>query len=209
MKKPPSASPAGAPPPRGRRAGRSPSSPEQRPVLLTIEPFRKEWPIYEQGLTVISQLIQRAKDDFVKANLRLVVSIARRFSRGKSTEATYDALWDTISQGQPWHGEFVNRRKDGTEYVERIHVAPIRIHFGSRSYLDKVTMTPREFYRELARNPEHPKTSQPPPGAVAHDGVADLPGHGEAEPQHGRTLRLLAGHRLQHDRQHGRLDAEE
>ena len=71
-----------APPPRGRRAGRSPSSPEQRPVLLTIEPFRKEWPIYEQGLTVISQLIQRAKDDFVKANLRLVVSIARRFSRG-------------------------------------------------------------------------------------------------------------------------------
>lgn len=45
-----------------------------------------------------------------------------------------------------------------------IHVAPIRIHFGSRSYLDKVTMTPREFYRELARNPEHPKTSQPPPG---------------------------------------------
>lgn len=45
-----------------------------------------------------------------------------------------------------------------------IHVAPIRIHFGNRSYLDKVTMTPPEFYRELERNPEHPKTSQPPPG---------------------------------------------
>lgn len=45
-----------------------------------------------------------------------------------------------------------------------IHVAPIRIHFGNRTYLDKVTMTPPEFYRELARNPEHPKTSQPPPG---------------------------------------------
>lgn len=45
-----------------------------------------------------------------------------------------------------------------------IHVVPLRIHFGSRSYLDKVTMTPTEFYQELARNPEHPKTSQPPPG---------------------------------------------
>lgn len=45
-----------------------------------------------------------------------------------------------------------------------IHVVPIRIHFGNRSYLDKVTMTPAEFYRELERNPAHPKTSQPPPG---------------------------------------------
>ncbi len=45
-----------------------------------------------------------------------------------------------------------------------IHVVPLRIHFGNRSYLDKVTMTPTEFYRELAANPEHPKTSQPPPG---------------------------------------------
>jgi hypothetical protein len=38
------------------------------------------------------------------------------------------------------------------------------VHFGSRSYLDKVSMSPAEFYRELASNPEHPKTSQPPPG---------------------------------------------
>lgn len=45
-----------------------------------------------------------------------------------------------------------------------IHVVPLRIHFGNRSYLDKVTMSPAEFYAELARNPEHPKTSQPPPG---------------------------------------------
>ena len=52
------------------------------------------------------------------------------------------------------------------DLIERlgIHVVPLRIHFGSRSYLDKVTMSPAEFYQELARNPEHPKTSQPPPG---------------------------------------------
>jgi len=52
------------------------------------------------------------------------------------------------------------------EALERlgIHVVSLRIQFGNRSYLDKVTMTPPEFYRELARNPDHPKTSQPPPG---------------------------------------------
>ena len=45
-----------------------------------------------------------------------------------------------------------------------LHVVPLRVHFGSHSYLDKVTLTPAEFYRELATNPVHPQTSQPPPG---------------------------------------------
>lgn len=52
------------------------------------------------------------------------------------------------------------------EFVDRlgIHVVPVRIHFANYSYLDKVSMTPIEFYRELVTNPAHPKTSQPPPG---------------------------------------------
>ncbi len=46
----------------------------------------------------------------------------------------------------------------------QIHLVPVRVHFGARSYLDKVSLSPAEFYRELETNPEHPKTSQPPPG---------------------------------------------
>ncbi len=45
-----------------------------------------------------------------------------------------------------------------------IHVVPIRVTFGEHSYLDKVGLTPSQFYAEVARNPAHPKTSQPPPG---------------------------------------------
>lgn len=45
-----------------------------------------------------------------------------------------------------------------------IMVVPLRIHFGTSSYLDKVSITPSEFYREIIVNPQHPKTSQPPPG---------------------------------------------
>jgi DegV family protein with EDD domain len=45
-----------------------------------------------------------------------------------------------------------------------IHMVPVRVHFGAHSYLDKVGITSEEFYAELKRNPEHPKTSQPPPG---------------------------------------------
>ena len=45
-----------------------------------------------------------------------------------------------------------------------INMVPVRIHFGAHSYLDKVSLTPEQFFQELASNPEHPKTSQPPPG---------------------------------------------
>ncbi len=45
-----------------------------------------------------------------------------------------------------------------------IHMVPVRIHFGPHSYLDKVSLTAEQFFHELATNPEHPKTSQPPPG---------------------------------------------
>jgi len=45
-----------------------------------------------------------------------------------------------------------------------IHVTPARVHFGDRSYLDKVGISSAEFYAEIARGGEPPKTSQPPPG---------------------------------------------
>jgi DegV family protein with EDD domain len=45
-----------------------------------------------------------------------------------------------------------------------LHMVPIRIHFGDSSYLDKVSLSSDAFYRELATNPQHPKTSQPAPG---------------------------------------------
>jgi uncharacterized protein len=45
-----------------------------------------------------------------------------------------------------------------------IHTVPVRIHFGERSYLDKVSLDTAEFYRMMADSPVHPTTSQPPPG---------------------------------------------
>lgn len=52
------------------------------------------------------------------------------------------------------------------EDMERldIHMVPARIQFGSRGYLDKVSITTEEFFAELATNPNHPTTSQPSPG---------------------------------------------
>ena len=44
-----------------------------------------------------------------------------------------------------------------------IHMVPVRVHFGERSFLDKLGISPEEFYDEIERGGV-PKTSQPPPG---------------------------------------------
>jgi hypothetical protein len=52
------------------------------------------------------------------------------------------------------------------EEMERlnIHLVPVRISFGARDYLDKVSLSSREFFAELRDAPVPPRTSQPPPG---------------------------------------------
>jgi PAS domain S-box-containing protein len=45
---------------------------------------------------------------------------------GKTPPETYAALWSSLRQGKAWRGEFYNRRKDGSEYVEFAIITPIR-----------------------------------------------------------------------------------
>src|SRR5207245_5988131 len=44
-----------------------------------------------------------------------------------------------------------------------IGMVPVRVYFGSENYLDKVTLSPAEFYARFAVTDVAPKTSQPPP----------------------------------------------
>ena len=37
----------------------------------------------------------------------------------------YKNLWDTVTAGGVWHGEVVNRRKDGTFYTEEMTITPV------------------------------------------------------------------------------------
>ncbi|HRH81209.1 MAG TPA: EAL domain-containing protein [Thiobacillaceae bacterium] len=45
---------------------------------------------------------------------------------GKTPESTYRDLWDALGRGETWEGEFINRRKDGAEFVEWAVIAPVR-----------------------------------------------------------------------------------
>lgn len=37
---------------------------------------------------------------------------------GKTPPGTYQQMWADLAMGKPWKGEFFNKRKDGTEYLE-------------------------------------------------------------------------------------------
>jgi PAS domain S-box-containing protein len=43
----------------------------------------------------------------------------------KTPSGTHSQLWETITSGREWHGEFVNRKKNGEEYYESASISPI------------------------------------------------------------------------------------
>jgi uncharacterized protein len=58
----------------------------------------------------------------------------------------------------------------------QVHVVPVQLSFGDSPYLDKVTITPDQFYTMLDERPEYPKTAQPSPQAF-ESFYARLAGH--------------------------------
>jgi len=49
----------------------------------------------------------------------------RILKSGEQDPAVYRELWETISSGREWRGEFYNKRKDGTFYWAEATIAPI------------------------------------------------------------------------------------
>ncbi|SFN37728.1 PAS domain S-box-containing protein [Formivibrio citricus] len=77
---------------------------------------------------------------------------------GKTPAASYQRLWQALSQGLVWKGEFQNRRKDGSDYVEFAIVAPIRQPDGQISHYVSVQEDITEKKRlasELDRHRQH------------------------------------------------------
>ncbi|HEV2381308.1 MAG TPA: PAS domain S-box protein [Terriglobia bacterium] len=50
----------------------------------------------------------------------------RTLESGKQDLTVNEDLWTTILAGRVWHGEIINRRKDGTLYTEEMMIAPVR-----------------------------------------------------------------------------------
>jgi PAS domain S-box-containing protein len=75
---------------------------------------------------------------------------------GKQDQSFYKNLWDTILSGQIWHGELVNRRKDGHLYTEEMTIAPLQAEGGEISHFIAVKqdITERRQMEEALRASE-------------------------------------------------------
>lgn len=53
---------------------------------------------------------------------------------GFTPQSVYNELWDTLTQGKNWSGEFVNQRKNGEIFYEQAFIAPVKDMEGKISY---------------------------------------------------------------------------
>ncbi|CCG42242.1 PAS domain S-box protein [Magnetospirillum molischianum] len=68
-----------------------------------------------------------ARDELIGHNPNIVAS-------GLTPATTYADLWRTLSDGRPWQGEFINRRKNGEIFIEFARISPVRNEDGAISH---------------------------------------------------------------------------
>ncbi|HEY90117.1 MAG TPA: PAS domain S-box protein [Thermoflexia bacterium] len=74
-----------------------------------------------------TKLTGYAFEEAVGQNPRLLQS-------GEHDQAFFKELWEKVVAGQPWHGEIVNRRQDGSLYTEEQTITPMRNKRGEISH---------------------------------------------------------------------------
>ncbi|MGD9505740.1 MAG: response regulator [Syntrophobacteraceae bacterium] len=62
----------------------------------------------------------------------------RVLKSGKHEDAFYEKLWQVISNGDTWEGRFINRKKDGSHYIEAATISPV--HNQSNSIINYVAV---------------------------------------------------------------------
>ncbi len=128
----------------------------------------------EERLRVLSQAIEQSPESIVITNtLAEIEYVNSAFTRksgytmdevlgknprilhsGKTPRATHLSLWDSLSKGEPWTGEFCNRSKHGDEYFERATISPIHDDKGAISHYVAIKQDiteQRRLTEELAR----------------------------------------------------------
>ena len=95
----------------------------------------------------------------------------RILNSGRQSAALYEKMWAELLAGRPWTTEFINRRKDGTEYQQRTTIFPIRDGEGRiRNYvgIGQDVSKERTLERQLRQSQKMEAIGQLT-GGIAHD----------------------------------------
>ncbi|WP_316975773.1 EAL domain-containing protein [Shumkonia mesophila] len=106
----------------------------------TVENLRKLSQAVEQSpasviITDTTGAIEYVNPKFVEVSGYALEDVSGKNPRilksGKTPEDVYDALWQTITAGQEWRGEMMNRKKNGDLYWESVSISPIKTQNGA------------------------------------------------------------------------------
>ncbi|MEQ1915560.1 MAG: diguanylate cyclase, partial [Gallionella sp.] len=80
----------------------------------------------------------------------------RILQSSQTPNETFVELWGKLTSGQPWHGELINKRKNGEIYWEDAHIAPVKDMSGKITHYvaAKVDITERKRIEELNKQSE-------------------------------------------------------
>ncbi len=95
----------------------------------------------------------------------------RILQSGQTPRERYDELWETITSGKVWEGEFINRKKDGSIFYEKAWISPIFDEQGKIShYLGvKEDITEKRQLQEQFLQSQKMEAIGQLAGGIAHD----------------------------------------
>jgi len=97
---------------------------EQSPNAVIITDFKAN---IEYVNTAFIQNTGYTLEEVIGQNPRLLKS-------GNTPAHAYDEMWTALVKQEKWQGEFINKRKDGTNYIYSINVAPVIDHTGKTTH---------------------------------------------------------------------------
>jgi two-component system sensor histidine kinase/response regulator len=113
-------------------------------------------------ITDLDASIEYVNEAFVRntgyAGEEVIGQNPRLLQSGRTPPDTFEALWRSLTRGQIWKGELINRRKDGSEYIDFAIITPIHQADGRISHYVGVSEDITERKRlgqELDRHRHH------------------------------------------------------